>query len=605
LPKEELLLQVLETLPSIQLDEEGNLTMRGSGNVEIYINGRPANLSSDEMESILEQYPANAIERVELITNPSARFDAEGTGGIINLILKEQSLQGFNGQINTSAGTGNKYTTGINMNYRSGAVNIFTGYSFQYRELWEENQSFRQYFNPGVSPFLDQDYYTTNWNRGHLIRTALEYEINARNSIRIFGNANLRSRDRERTYNIRNLDQMMQLDSMYIRILQEDQSRNNFEAGMNYTWQSGQNEGMRLDGSFNWSIDNQDRIEYFDQQYFDSQLQLVPGLQQFQTYERPRSRRFIQASLDFILPVQENFNIEAGLSSSLRFFDLEQIFMEFDFAADDFIMDDLITNVFEYNRDIHSAYLILQNQFGDFSMQSGLRAEYTATSSYQPLQDSTIVNNHFDLFPSVFLNYQLSPNQDVQLNYSRRIRRPWTGALAPFINAQDFFNLRIGNPFLNAAYTNSYELSYLRGWQNYFLSATTYYRHTTDALSRVFDVYDDRFAIVTWINSDIQRNTGLELVNQINFFQNLDATITGNVFHNEITGFDPVWRCFYKFKDKLDTYSYDQLENSWFVQPSAHGKLPGPHCNTTGYNRTCGWSEYWPEKEFHATECNC
>jgi iron complex outermembrane recepter protein len=528
-------LQMLETLPSIQVDEEGNLTMRGSGSVEIYINGRPTNLSSDDTESILEQYPADAIESVELITNPSARYAAEGVGGIINIILKEQRLQGFNGQVQTSAGTGHKYTSGVNLNYRANRFNVFTNYSYQYRQLWEENQSFRRYYEEGVSPFLDQDYFTTNWNQGHLLRSGVEYELNPQSSLRFYTNLNFRSRDRERLYNIRNLNIQQQLDSMFVRLLEEDQSRDNYEVGLNYGWQASSNNGHRLDAQLSFSHDRQDRLEYFDQDFFDSQNQIVAERRSLQTYERPRTSQLILAQLDYRRPFHDDLNLEAGLRSNIRFWDLEQIFNEYDFDNSEFVQDDWITNQFRYDRDVHAAYMIVQHRLGAFSYQAGLRGEFTATDSYQPAIDSTITNNYFNIFPSLFLNYEISNNQDVQVNYSRRVRRPRTGALMPFINAQDLYNLRLGNPALEPAFTNSFELSYLRGWENYFLSASTYFRHTENSISRVFDLIDDRYAVVTWINSDTRRNMGVELVNQLTFSQNADMTLTGNFFHSEIT----------------------------------------------------------------------
>ena len=555
-------LQVLETLPSIQVDEEGNLSMRGSGNVEIYINGRPTNLSSDETESLLEQYPADAIQSVELITNPSARFDAEGTGGIINLILKEQRMQGLNGQLNLSAGTGNKYNIGTTLNYRTGDWNFFTSYSYQYRELWERNESFRQYFTGEGSPFLDQNYSTTNWNQGHLLRTGIEYELSPNSNIRWFGNLNARGRDRERVYNIRNLDAALQLDSMFVRHLDEDQSRTNYEVGLNYDWQANGPEGARLDARLSFSLDEQDRIEHFDQLFFDSQQQEVPWNRSLQTYERPRRSSLLLGTLDYRLPLNENLNLEAGLRSTMRRYDLEQIFQDFDPDLGGYITDDLITNQFEYDQDIHAAYLILQNRLGSFSYQAGLRGEYTGTTSFMPENDSTITNNYFSLFPSIFLNYEISRNQDLQVNYSRRVRRPGTWAVTPFLNAQDFFNLRMGNPFLQPAFTNSYELSYLRGWDLYFLSATTYYRHTENALSRVFDLYDERFAVVTWVNSDTRRNLGLELVNQFDISRDIDATLTGNFFHSEISGAN------------LDGQTYRNQQFSWTFTLLGNWNIP-------------------------------
>ena len=529
-------LQVLETLPSIQVDEEGSITMRGSGSVEIYINGRPTNLSSDDTESILESFPADAIESVELITNPSARYEAEGVGGIINLVLKESRLQGFNGQLTSSAGTGNKYSGGLNLNYRGERINVFTNYSYRYREFWEENFSSRMYSADNVSPFLTQDFFTENFRHGHLLRTGFEYDLSPASSIRLYSNINLRHRDRERTYNIRNQNMQMQLDSMFVRQLDEDQARSNYEFGFNYGWRPGENNGQRLDAAFSIAFDEQERIEYFDQDFFDSQGIMVPEKRALQTYERPRQSQLMVAELDYRMPLNEDNNIEAGLRSNIRRYDLEQVFQEFDFEQNLYQVDDLITNQFRYDRDIHAAYLIWQSRLGRFSYQAGLRGELTLSESFEPSNGNAVNNRYFDLFPSIFLNYEIAQNQDVQVNYSRRVRRPRTGALMPFINAQDFFNLRIGNPNLEAAYTDSYELSYLRGWENYFLSGSLYYRHTTNAISRVFELFDERYAIVTWINSNTRKNTGLEFVNQLTFSQNADATLTANLFHAEISG---------------------------------------------------------------------
>ncbi|TVR87228.1 MAG: TonB-dependent receptor [Saprospirales bacterium] len=199
-------IQLLQTLPSIQVDEEGQINLRGSSNLLIYINGRPTNLTSDDTESILEQYPANAIKSVEVITNPAARFDAEGVGGIINIILNESELYGLNGQINVGAGTGNKLNTGLNLNYRSNGWNFSLGYNFQYRERWEYSESWRESFRGDVSPILDQEYDTENWDRTHLVRPAIEYQFNENTSLTFFSSINHRSRDRERLYQIRSLD---------------------------------------------------------------------------------------------------------------------------------------------------------------------------------------------------------------------------------------------------------------------------------------------------------------------------------------------------------------------------------------------------------------
>jgi iron complex outermembrane recepter protein len=227
-------IQLLETLPSIQVDDEGQINLRGSSNLLIYINGQPTNLTADDTESVLEQFPANAIKSVEVITNPSARYDAEGVGGIINIILNESDLQGFNGQISLGVGTGHKYNGGVNLNYRTNGFNFSLGYNYQYRERWEFSESYRESFTGQVSPILDQEYNTTNWDQSHLIRPGIEYRFNDYSSINLTSSINARSRDRERLYEIRSLNTEGQQDSAYFRLLEEDQSRVNLDLGVNF-----------------------------------------------------------------------------------------------------------------------------------------------------------------------------------------------------------------------------------------------------------------------------------------------------------------------------------------------------------------------------------
>ncbi|MCC5917551.1 MAG: carboxypeptidase-like regulatory domain-containing protein [Cryomorphaceae bacterium] len=259
-------LEVLNTLPSVQVDEEGNLSMRGSGDILIYINGRPTNLSGDDTESILQQFPADAIEKVELITNPSSRYDAQGVGGIINIILKKSQMQGFNGQVNTSIGTRNKYTAGVNANYRKGRFNLNVGYSYQYRQLFMESESFRTNRMGGQSAFLNQDYYTENYDPNHLVRIQLDYDIHNRFTLGVFSTFNARTRTRDRTYNIAHENLNRQPDSSYVRGLNEDQFRTNVEGGVTVNWE-GKEEKDQFYGMVCMSYDNRDRTEFFEEQF--------------------------------------------------------------------------------------------------------------------------------------------------------------------------------------------------------------------------------------------------------------------------------------------------------------------------------------------------
>ncbi|TCO09385.1 outer membrane beta-barrel family protein [Natronoflexus pectinivorans] len=553
--------QLLETLPSIQVDEEGNISMRGSGNILIYINGRPTNLSSDDTESILEQFPANAIREVELITNPSARYDAEGVGGIINIVLREQRLQGINGQFNLSVGTGNKYTFGTNLNMRQNNWNHFLSYSYQYREFWEENDTWRETSLPGFSPIVDQDYYTENFNHSHLVRLGTEYELNDNSSVRLYSSLNARGRDRERIYNIRNLSAPNMLDSMYTRLLEEDQSRVNYEIGAGYNFNNGNGQALSLNATAAW--DSQDRIEYFTQNYFiddlDGGLTEISEKFEDQFYERPLTSRMLVFDIDYEQNAGDALKIETGLKATLRNDDRSQNFGWRHDVSQPFqerILNGIpVNNQFIRDENIYGAYFILSNNNTDngnnrFSYMAGIRAELSEIKTYQesglragflqddafiPAVDTSTTNHYFDLFPSLFLSFEISPNQDIQANYSRRIRRPGVGAMMPFLNAQDFYNLRLGNPYLEAAYTNNYELNYIRAWERYMVTGSLFHRHTTNGITRLFVPFEQG-TMVTWTNAATTNSTGFELINYFTLNSNFDATLTGNYFYSMVEG---------------------------------------------------------------------
>ncbi|ASB50515.1 outer membrane beta-barrel family protein [Alkalitalea saponilacus] len=580
--------QLLETLPSIQVDEEGSISMRGSGNILIYINGRPTNLSSDDTESILEQFPANAIKEVELITNPSARYDAEGVGGIINIILREQRLQGMNGQFNLSLGTGNKYTAGTNLNMRQNRWNHFLSYSYQYRELWEENDTWRETSLPGYSPIVDQDYYTENFNHSHLVRVGTEYEINDNSSVRAYSSINARGRDRERIYNIRNLSAPNMLDSMYTRLLEEDQSRVNYEFGAGYNFNNGNGQILNLNASAAW--DSQDRIEYFTQNYFigdlGGEISEVPEKFEDQFYERPLTSRMMVFEADYEQNIGSALKMETGLKATLRNDDRSQSFgwrHEVSEPYQERILNGIpVNNQFIRDENIYGAFLILSNNNNNengtnrFSYMAGLRAELSEIKTFQesglrsgflnddtfiPAVDTSTTNHYFDLFPSIFLSYEISPNQDIQANYSRRIRRPGVGAMMPFLNAQDFYNLRLGNPYLEAAYTNNYELNYIRAWERYMVTGSIFHRHTTNGITRLFVPFEQG-TMVTWTNAATTNSTGFELINYFTLNSNFDATLTGNYFYSMVEG-------------QLEGSEYKNESYSWNLNLLTNMNIPG------------------------------
>ncbi|TVQ45641.1 MAG: TonB-dependent receptor [Saprospirales bacterium] len=526
--------QLLETLPSIQIDDEGQINLRGSSNILIYINGQPTNLSADDTESILEQFPADAIKSVEVITNPSARFDAEGVGGIINLILNESDLRGLNGQINASIGTGNKYSAGFNLNYRANGFNFALGYNYQNNQRWEYSESNRESFRGNISPILDQEYNTTNWDESHLIRPSIEYQFKGGSRLQLSSSINHRARDRERTYQIRSLSLDRSIDSSYVRLLEEDQSRLNWDIGTSFSTSFGR-ENHNFSVQLRFSDSDQDRIEYFDQEFRNSDDEIVLDKRELQTYERPLNDQLYLFQVDYERPLGV-FNFEAGWKSTLNSQFREQIFEEFDFGDNKWENNPGISNQFEFEEAVHAAYAIIGGQNGKWGYQAGLRAEYTNTESFQPKIDSVHTNNYFDLFPSFFITYEPAPNTVFQASYSRRISRPNMWRLMPFINAQDLLNLRLGNPYLDPQYTDNYELSFDKMWEDFFLTASLFHRDARNTFTRVYQLFEDRSSVVTWQNADTRKSTGLEVVKQWFPERNTDLSLTSSLFYSEVIG---------------------------------------------------------------------
>jgi iron complex outermembrane receptor protein len=528
--------ELLETLPSIQVDDEGGISMRGSGNILIYINGRPSNLSGDDAESILAQFPANSIKSVELITNPSSRYDAAGVGGIINIVLKKNEKTGLNGQANASIGTRDKYTAGFNLNYGLEKINIYGSYNYQDRRLFREGEGLRESFIPNVSPFLDQDNYSERVDVNHLVRGGFDWNITDTKTFGFYAQANFRDRSSFNDLNQRNLNQQRQLDSLFVRNNRDTRTSYNIETGINYNWEI-DTLGQRLFTSISYSYDDRFQDEFYDQSFFNQFNQEVPDNRLIQINERPQWSSLYVLQADYEKPFSDGGKFETGLKGTFGVWDRGQDFFQGDQTTEfEPVLDDRFSDGFNFKEDVYAAYAAYKNKIGKLGYQGGLRGEYTETISVQESNQNVVVNNYFNLFPSLYLSYDLGNEEEFTANYSRRISRPNIWALAPLFRVADLYNLSVGNPFLQPELTDSYEVGYMKGWERYLMNATVYHRFSTDILTRVVRIDDSNVAVQTRENANSRSATGFELVNQIQVTDWFDATLTGNFFYSEIFG---------------------------------------------------------------------
>ncbi|WP_215223361.1 outer membrane beta-barrel family protein [Echinicola shivajiensis] len=528
--------ELLETLPSIQVDEEGSISMRGSGNVLIYINGRPSNLSGENTEAILSQFPANSIKEVELITNPSSRYDATGVGGIINIILKKNSFQGLNGQVNASVGNRDKYAGGLILNYGAEKINFFTSYNYQNRRRYRKSDEKRYNSLPNTSPLLDQDSYNDEVEKSHLIRGGFDWNMTPTQVLGFYAQGNINQEVEDETLNQRSVNSSGGLDSLSVRDAMEDEEGDNFETGLTYNWEI-DTVGQKVYASFSYAQDSRSQVDTYEQSFYDETMQEVPNKWIKQLNDRTRASELYIAQIDYEKPLGKSSKIEVGLKGTFGTWDRGQEFFQGDINTDfELVRNDTVSDEFTFNEDVYAAYLIFRSKMGDFGYQLGLRGEATRTLGVQERKDLEVVNDYFNLFPSLFLSYTFQEEEELTANFSRRISRPGIWDLAPLYYVSDPLNVRTGNPYLKPEYTNSYEFGYMKGWERWLLNATIYHRYSTDIISRITRINEDNVTIQTRENIHDRSSTGLELINQFQFGNWVDATLTGNLFYSKISG---------------------------------------------------------------------
>ncbi|WP_339866713.1 TonB-dependent receptor [uncultured Algoriphagus sp.] len=526
--------QLLSTLPSIQVDDEGGITMRGSGNILIYINGRPSNLSGDDTESILSQFPANSIMSVELITNPSSRYDATGVGGIINIVLKKNEKTGFNGQLNASIGTREKYQAGVNLNYGTEKANFYASYNWQDRRQRENGEGSRNNYLEGFSPSLEQVQDGYEVEKTHLIRAGVDYNVLERGMLGVYFQGNFDDEIEYADVTQLNISQTGSIDSSFMRQNNEWSNSGNYEGGINYSWDI-DSLGQKLYTSLSYSYDNREQEDYSNQEYFDGEGNSDPTKRLIQINNRPRTSNLYVAQLDYEKPFLNGASIETGLKATVGNWQWSQEFAQGDQFTDfEPVVVDTLSDTFDFDEHVFAGYFTFKNKVGKFGYQLGLRGEYTHTLGETVRNNESIPNDYFNLFPSAFFSYTIAPENEFTLNYTRRISRPSIWDLAPIYRVRDQYNFSIGNPYLQPEFTDSYEVGYMKGWERYLLNATVYHRFSTDVETRITILTDDNVAIQSRENADTRASTGFELINQIQISNNLDATLTGNLFYSKI-----------------------------------------------------------------------
>ena len=534
---------VLVDIPSVEVSNEGVVSLRGSESVTIWINGKSSGLTSDNQGDILQQMPAGSIEKIEVITNPSAKHSPEGTAGIINIILKRNRKAGYYGSVQGGGDSKGGYNAGANINVSSGKFDAYGG--LNYRNMSFENDGYTN------TRYFDSNSFQKQNNSG------------SHNPNNIFGRAGFTWRFTDKDDIYANLMGMYGSGKHKNNIVAESGELNadgsfgepnrritrntsqegsprmyNVELGYTHRW----SDTHFIDFSVGHHVWGQDRdATYLQTTEILGDNPVTHKSYQFQDGESKNAST--EVKLDYEYKINENNRIEAGYKGDFSD-DRSPVITYNDESHSMESLDKGLYNKFRYKQDTHALYATYSGRTGKFGYQIGLRGEYwnvkTRSHGYAEEQNGQlpgyISKDFFKLFPSAFISYEISEGQEIQVNYTRRLRRPWGGQLNSFQNISDSTNISFGNPGLTPEYSNAYELNYLKNWKNHTLSISGYYRTTDDVIERI-SYSEGRVIYTTSENVASTQSAGLEIVGKNKLFRVLDLTTTVNLFYYKLDAF--------------------------------------------------------------------
>ena len=525
---------VLNNIPSVQVDQEGKISLRGDGGVTILIDGRPSSLSGTSGKSLLDALPAGSIERIEIVTNPSAKYDPDGTSGIINIVLKKNKLKGFNGLVNGTLGSGdltggNSFEGGVSLSYRNSKFNTFGSYAGRYTEGYRNNYSdLTQTFTDGSSFRILQERIGTDLNAGHTIRLGSDFYLKARHLLGISSTASIGQRDRTGSQWNSSYDGSGTQLALWNRYSSDPSQQQNLDINVNYKYDLKEDRGTLI-MDFNQSLGKDDIQGYYDQNYYTNDTILL-GAQPIQQQLFNKERNNVttgQVDFTYTFP-KIKARIETGTKAILRHQSVDTYSESYDTLQNLYMQDTISDFQYQYDEKIFSLYGIFGQQLGKFKYQAGVRLE----KAYQIpdlISDSIrIVNDYFNYFPSAHIRYSLTEKSEISLSYSKRITRAAAADLNPFTSYADPYNLRRGNPYLQPEFIDSYDLGYANEIKKVTFTVSLYYRHNTQIISRIKEFYDDNTSAMTFINLDASHNFGSEAVVIVKPFKWWRNTLSAN-----------------------------------------------------------------------------
>lgn len=586
---------VLENTPSVQVDIEGNVSLRGSSNFTVLIDGRPSVLSGSDA---LRQIPSASIENIEIITNPSAKYEPDGSAGIINLVMKKNSMNGLNGIVNASVGSGDKYRGDFMLNYRFEKVNVFAGADWFDETNYGRMLSERETYYNDTTEFLNMDGSRNFIRGGQNIKGGADFYLSQATTLTLSGEVGNSERGNESEGQMENYT-LPATNHIYSVTEESSSSKNDFYT-INANFQHKFNDkGHRIEASAFYSdengTDNEMEGELISNSNFEPTDEYLSRISSLET-EDEKEFRF---KLDYTYPFSESGRLEAGLQSRIedQFETME--FKDYDENSGSWVINDQFTSATDFRRDIHAAYTTFSNKWGKLEYMAGLRGELTLREIMNTKADEASKLNRFDLFPTMHVSYPLAESVEFTTSYSRRINRPNARDLDPMPSYFNRYTVRYGNPDLEPEYTNSYEIGLMKrfGSGRTFVSADLFRRVTNNKIDRTEVLGDDGIFYLYTDNFDKDYSTGMEVTGNLSVKKWLIVNASANIFHYRITGDlngESIDRESTNWGGRLNT-TFKLAENS---RLQLTGFFRGPSVTAQGNNKGMFFSNFSYRHEF-------
>lgn len=562
---------VLDNVPSVSVDVEGNVALRGNENVTILINGKPSGLVGLNSTDALRQLPAESIERVEVITSPSARYDAEGTGGILNIILRRSKLQGLNGAITANAGYNPSAGLSGNINYRTGDLNIFNTTSYNYREIPGNTSDSRTNFNKefdddgnlivdNPDTFVEESSEFDRIRKGFNTNFGVEWYINDSASL----TTSILYSESDNESNTENLlnqfDSNRNLTSSTLRLDPEFEDDKTIQYAVNFDKQF-DTSGHKFTFDFQYEESSED----------ENSLVNVNGLDSEKVATLEDQERILLQT-DYVLPIGEKSQFEIGYRGNFNNQSTDYTVEFLNETTNQFEVDNNLSNLFNYREYLTAFYTQFGSKIGKFSYLLGLRFEDTQITLDQPTSGSFVKNQYSGFFPTVNLSYELSDSENVTLAYNRRLRRPRSRFVNPFPSRSSVTSVFQGNPSLTPSYSGTVDVGYVKRFGKYTLDASAYFSRATDVFNFVsFDtgqtviVDGEELPVInrTPINLATEERLGFEFTLGYRPSRKWNINANFNIFQNETEGITP------------NGLNLGNTNTSWFARLNNKYTLPG------------------------------